>query len=240
MMTYYRLALDSRTNRPDYHHGILRDELDDEFHRFWSAHGGTEAAWLAFNSPLPSEQIATISTHPKTYTNTAEKDKSASDNGNPGPRNKQTPEGDWERMTRQLPSFDLSDFSGKTWRQNDLRGKVIVIVSWATWCAPCRLQDELVQKFYEKVKGRVDLAVLSFNVDQNPGEVVPFMRRQKYTFPVLAASSYQGAAGVVPRTWIIDPQGDWRWVKNGYDESKTYAEFERDLLNRIQKAKGEN
>jgi hypothetical protein len=50
---------------------------------------------------------------------------------------------------------------------------------------------------------------------------------------------YQDARGLVPRTWIIDPHGDWRWVRDGYDESKTYTEFEKDLLDRIQKTKGE-
>ncbi len=38
---------------------------------------------------------------------------------------------------------------------------------------------------------------------------------------------------------MIDPDGDWRRVRDGYDESKTYAEFEEDLLDRVQKTKGE-
>jgi hypothetical protein len=49
--------------------------------------------------------------------------------------------------------------------------------------------------------------------------------------------SYEQAQNYVPRTWIIDKQGNWRWVKSGYDESKTYAEFEKDLLSQIAKVK---
>jgi peroxiredoxin len=138
-----------------------------------------------------------------------------------------------------MPSFELSDFNGKTWRQKDLQGKVVVVVSWATWCGYCHKQDKLLQKFYDKFKDRKDLAILSFDIDENPGEVLPFMQEQKYTFPVLAAFSYEEAKGFVPRTWILDPKGNWRWVKDGYDESKTYAEFEKDMLTQIEKAKTE-
>jgi hypothetical protein len=53
---------------------------------------------------------------------------------------------------------------------------------------------------------------------------------------VLAAFAYEAATDFVPRTWIIDPHGRWRWVREGYDESKTYAEFEKDPVDRIDKA----
>jgi peroxiredoxin len=144
-------------------------------------------------------------------------------------------EGEWEKVTKKMPPFELSDFSGRQWRQRNFAGKVVVVVSWATWCGPCHLQDALLQKFYDKVKDREDIAVVSFNIDENPGQVLPFIRKHGYTFPVLAAFSYEQAQNYVPRTWIIDKQGSWRWVKSGYDESKTYAQFEKDLLSEIEK-----
>lgn len=230
-LVYYRLALENRTKAPEYHHGLLRDDLTAEFHKLWTSQGGTETAWLAWNPPLSTErpEIKTEATAAgknvlPTNTNTlAKKEKGQ--------------ETQWKTITAKMPSFQLSDFSGKAWKQKDLQGKVVVVVSWATWCAPCRLQDKLLQSFYDKVKDRKDLVIVSFNVDENPGLVLPFMQKQEYTFPVLAAFSYEEAKGLVPRTWIIDALGNWRWVKDGYDESKTYAEFEKDMLAQVEKAK---
>jgi peroxiredoxin len=216
-LAYYRLALDRRSEAPEYHHGILRDDLMTEFHELWTAQGGTETAWTAWNPPASAEK-------PRDSAST---------------QAKKTQESDWNPITKKMPSFELSDFNGKTWRQKDLQGKVVVVVSWATWCGYCHKQDKLLQKFYDKFKDRKDLAILSFDIDENPGEVLPFMQEQKYTFPVLAAFSYEEAKGFVPRTWILDPKGNWRWVKDGYDESKTYAEFEKDMLTQIEKAKTE-
>jgi thiol-disulfide isomerase/thioredoxin len=234
-VAYYRLALDSRTHAPDYHHGTLRDDLAIEFHDFWTAQGRTETAWAAWNPPMPAKIAETE------VENTAEKDKATSDKKEDAAEKKKEQESGWEQVTKKMPSFGLSDFAGKTWRQKDLQGKVVLIVSWATWCGPCHLQDKLLQKFYEKIKDRNDLVVLSFNVDENPGQVLPFIRKEGFTFPRLAAFSYdEDAKKFVPRTWIIDAHGDWRWVRNGYDESKTYAEFEKEMLDQIEKAKGKS
>jgi hypothetical protein len=68
-------------------------------------------------------------------------------------------------------------------------------------------------------------------------ELVSAMNREDAAVPrAMAAFSHEEELNYVPRTWIIDRQGIWRWVKSGYDESKTYAEFEKDLLNQIGKA----
>jgi thiol-disulfide isomerase/thioredoxin len=229
-LAYYRIALDDRIHPPEYSHGVLRDDLTAEFHTLWTKQGGTEAAWAAWNPPATEESAdaSQPGAAPAAAKPAAAPKKAA--------RTMAAKEDDWKKVTAEMPAFVLSDFSGKQWRQTDLTGKIVVIVSWATWCGPCHLQDVMLQKFYDKMKYRKDLVVVSFNIDENPGQVLPFMRKQGYTFPVLAASSYEQAQNYVPRTWIIDKQGNWRWVKGGYDESKTYPEFEKDLLSQIEKA----
>jgi len=211
-------------------HGVLQDDLIAEFHALWTRQGGTETAWAAWNPPVPAETVAAT----QAGAEPTAANKAAIPSKKRAPTTAQS-EDDWKKVEKRMPAFELSDFSGKKWKQGDLAGKVVVVVSWATWCGPCHLQDALLQKFYDKVKDRKDLAVVSLNIDENPGQVLPFMRKQGYTFPVLAASSYEEAHNYVPRTWIIDKEGNWRWVKGGYDESKTYAEFEKDLLSQIGK-----
>jgi thiol-disulfide isomerase/thioredoxin len=121
-------------------------------------------------------------------------------------------------------------FNGKTWRLKDLQGKTVLIASWATWCGPCRLELPYLQKFYEKVKNRSDIQVLTFNIDEDPGLVAPFVKKNRYTFPVLSAFSMEDARGFVPKAWVVDPRGIWRWVQSGFDEPATEAAFEKDLI----------
>lgn len=224
---YYRLAVDSRTHQPEYHHGLLHDDLMSEFHDLWKAQGGTEAAWLAWN---PAASTATPL--PTSAPDKAAPAKDAASAKKPDAQD------DWRKAPQDLQSFELADFAGKTWRLKDLSGKVVVITTWATWCEWCRLQDHYLEKFYEKEKDRKDLAILTFDLDENPGQVLPFMQKQGYTFPVLAAFSIpEKMQNLVPRTWIIGPDGHWLWVKDGYDDAQVYADFEKEMLDRIDKAK---
>jgi thiol-disulfide isomerase/thioredoxin len=234
-IVYYRLALDSRTHQPEYNHGLLRDELMTEFHDLWKAQGGTEAAWLAWNPPAPAASADAAALPPTA----AGKDKAApAKTVAAATTKKPDAQGDWKNAPQDLPLFELSDFSGKAWRLKDLQGKVVMITTWATWCEWCRLEDQYLERFYEKEKDRKDLAILTFDLDENPGQVLPFMKQQGYTFPVLAAFSIPDQmTNLVPRTWIIDPAGHWLWVKNGYDDAQVYSEFEKEMLDRIERAK---
>lgn len=151
----------------------------------------------------------------------------------------QASEGFWEKPTKSLPILELSDLSGKMWRLTELRGKMVVISVWATWCGPCDAELPHVQKFYEKVKDRSDIQVLTFDVDEDLGQVGPYLKDKGYTFPVLPAYStvvslLDGFA--IPQNWIVDPQGTWRWKQIGY-ASESDADFEKDIQARVESAK---
>jgi thiol-disulfide isomerase/thioredoxin len=144
-------------------------------------------------------------------------------------------EGRWERPTKEIPVFELSDLSGKTWRLKELSGKTLLINLWATWCGPCNEELPYLQKFYEKVKDRPDIQVLTFNLDEDLGLVAPYLKEKSYTFPVLPAYSIvvsllDGFA--IPQNWIIDPKGTWRWTQIGYGGG-TDADFSKDMLERL-------
>jgi thiol-disulfide isomerase/thioredoxin len=151
----------------------------------------------------------------------------------------QASEGFWEKPTKPLPTFELSDLSGKTWRLKELGGKTVLISVWATWCGPCEAELPHVQKFYEKVKDRSDIQVLTFDIDEDPGQVAPYLKDKGYTFPVLPAYStvvslLDGFA--IPQNWVVDPQGNWRWKQIGY-ASESDADFEKDIQARFDSAK---
>ena len=136
-------------------------------------------------------------------------------------------DGRWEKATKALPSFELSDLAGKTWRMKDLGGKSVLINVWATWCGPCQAELPHLQKLYEKVKARSDIQILTFNIDDNPGVIMPYMKENGFTFPVLPAydfvTSVLDSIGI-PQNWIVDPKGKWRWTQMGFGSDPVWEE----------------
>jgi thiol-disulfide isomerase/thioredoxin len=157
----------------------------------------------------------------------------------PAAKGTELAEGRWEKPTKEIPVFELSDLSGKTWSLKELGGKTLLINLWATWCGPCNAELPHLEKFYEKVKDRPDIQVLTFNIDEDLGLVAPYLKDKGYTFPVLPAYSVvvsllDGYA--IPQNWIVDPKGAWRWTQIGYGGG-TDEEFAQDVLQRLEAQK---
>ena len=77
---------------------------------------------------------------------------------------------------------------------------------WATWCEPCRAELPYFAKLAQRLKGRDDVLVISFNTDDNIAIAQAFVRSQAYTFPVLSAKQYAEdlmPLFAIPRTWVI-------------------------------------
>ncbi|HYK21273.1 MAG TPA: TlpA disulfide reductase family protein, partial [Pyrinomonadaceae bacterium] len=98
---------------------------------------------------------------------------------------------------------------GRKWSHADLKGKVTLINFWATWCGPCRLELPYVEKLREQLKDRKDVLVLTVNIDEEVGMVEPFMKENKYTFPVLLGQAYAEGQRInsIPRNWIVSLDG---------------------------------
>lgn len=84
---------------------------------------------------------------------------------------------------RLSPVFTLSDLKGTNWSLQDLRGKVVLVNFWATWCPPCRKEMPDMQALYERFGPR-GLVILAIS-DEDAAKVAPFLAAQKYTYPVL-------------------------------------------------------
>lgn len=84
---------------------------------------------------------------------------------------------------REHPKFTLQDLAGKKWNLSDLRGKVVLVSFWATWCPPCRKEMPDLEALYERFqsKGFVVLAIS----DEEAAKVAPFIHDRGVTFPVL-------------------------------------------------------
>lgn len=110
-----------------------------------------------------------------------------------------------------LADFTLSDLQGHTVRLSDLRGQVVFINVWATWCPPCVEEMPTIQKLYDRLHAR-GLQVLAVSIDALGKQVVaPFMQTRQLSFPVLLDT--QGMierlyrTGGVPESFIVDKRG---------------------------------
>ncbi len=84
---------------------------------------------------------------------------------------------------RQASDLSLRDLDGKMWTLRQLRGKVVLVNFWATWCPPCRKEMPDLEALYRRFgpKGLVILAIS----DEEDAKVRPFIAEQKYSYPVL-------------------------------------------------------
>jgi peroxiredoxin len=113
---------------------------------------------------------------------------------------------------RIAADFTLEDLSGRSITLASLRGKVIFLNFWATWCAPCLEEMPSMQALYEQMRSNPDFVMLAVSQDQRGRQAVkPFIDKNGFRFQVLLdpdgqlAESY-GLRGV-PETFIIDRSG---------------------------------
>lgn len=159
----------------------------------------------------------------------------------PASKPQELTEGRWEKPKKQMPSFELADLSGKTWKLKTLEGKSILINVWATWCGPCNAELPHLEELYETVKDRPDFQILTFNVDQDLGLVEPFMKEKGYRFPVLPAYSLvEKILDVIafPQNWVVDPRGTWQWTQLGFDGAPDWVESIIQRLESVKKTEG--
>lgn len=112
---------------------------------------------------------------------------------------------------QEAPDFTLTNIQGQNVSLADLKGKVVILNFWATWCPPCREEMPSMEMLYRKFKDQ-GLVILAVNVEKDGQKLVQsFLQRTPYTFPIL----FDGDAAVqnryqifrYPETVIIDRNG---------------------------------
>ena len=84
---------------------------------------------------------------------------------------------------RQNADFTLSDLRGKEWNLRELRGKVVLVNFWATWCPPCRKEMPDLDALYRRF-GKQGLVILGIS-DEDAGKVESFLAEHPVSYPVL-------------------------------------------------------
>ena len=123
------------------------------------------------------------------------------------------------------PDFTLKSTSGENLRLSEMRGQVVLLNFWASWCGPCREEMPILDDIHDQY-GKLGFTVLGVNVDKVQAEADKILRKTPVDFPVLydpegkVSKLYRVSA--MPTTVIIDRDGKLRYqhksFKAGYED----------------------
>lgn len=124
------------------------------------------------------------------------------------------------RQGDKAPEFTVTMLDGKKIASASLKGKVVLVNFWATWCPPCReelkhVQKEIIDRFKDK-----DFVFLPISRGEKAATVEAFRNKMEYTFPMgldTDQSVYKlFATNYIPRNFLIGKDGKVKYVSVGY------------------------
>ncbi|HWC54711.1 MAG TPA: TlpA disulfide reductase family protein [Chitinophagaceae bacterium] len=132
-------------------------------------------------------------------------------------------------INEAAPKFALKDISGNSVSLDDLKGKVVVVDFWATWCGPCKASFPAMQQALNQYKDDPDVKFVfvdsweSKKPEEMQKNAEEFIQKNKYTFNVLLDTDDKviGSYAVegIPTKFVIDPSSNIRFKAVGYDGS---------------------
>jgi len=136
-----------------------------------------------------------------------------------------------EEFGGPAPGFTLNDASGVAYELDALKGQVVMINFWASWCAPCRQEMPYLEAIFQKYEP-LGFTLLAVNVEENPADGEAWLRDRPVSFPVLYDPDNQVSklfdVIAMPSTVLIDRQGNVRYLHHGYKPG-----YEDDYMNQI-------
>lgn len=139
-----------------------------------------------------------------------------------------------EEPGKKAPEFTLLDLDGKPFHSSNLKGKVVILDFWATWCPSCRAEIPHFKSLYQQYHGQ-GLEIVGIALDRGGAKVVkPFVEDNGIDYPILIGNQkvtedYGGIRGI-PTTFVIDRQGRIIEKFVGYRDKETFESAIQKLL----------
>jgi cytochrome c biogenesis protein CcmG, thiol:disulfide interchange protein DsbE len=134
---------------------------------------------------------------------------------------------------RLAPDFSLVTFAGDRFSRDQMRGQVIVINIWATWCAPCRAEMPMMHSYYAANRER-GLAMFGVTTESSVSPRHPALQRVSSALAYPLSNQMRGPYGnnvtAVPTTYIIDRAGIVREIHTGAYSAETFRAAVSPLL----------
>lgn len=138
---------------------------------------------------------------------------------------------------------DLADMNLDGELPATLRGRIVIVDFWASWCAPCKQTFPVMEELHHRF-GKKGLIVLAVNEDKNRKAMDEFLKEHPVTFPVVRDSMKRLAARVnvpgLPTAYILDGAGKVLAIESGASIASNRKAFTRrieDLVNRNHESK---
>lgn len=130
-------------------------------------------------------------------------------------------------------AFQLTTTDGKKISATDLRGKVVLIDGWATWCGPCMAKMPKLKKFYDEVRGQ-GFEIIGVNFDNKPEKAKEAIKSKELTWPQVFVPDNEAVrdlwreastVSTLPRLLVLDRNGVLQADCAPYELEKTIAEL---------------
>jgi peroxiredoxin len=127
------------------------------------------------------------------------------------------------------PNFTLKGMDGKNVKLSELRGNVVLLNFWASWCGPCREEMPLLNKIHQKYEP-LGFTILGVNVEEDSDAAKKFIAQRPVDFPILLDNTNKVSklydVIAMPTTVVIDRDGNMRFLHQGY-KSGDEAEYRK-------------
>lgn len=134
--------------------------------------------------------------------------------------------------TDAAPDFVLKSASGINIRLSELKGRVIMLNFWATWCGPCTEEIPYLNELHEALDP-YDFELLGINLDEDQSKAIHLANKLNMNFPILFDTekivSKNFSIDAMPTTIIIDRSGNIRHINRGFKkgyEKKYYDQIQ--------------
>lgn len=128
------------------------------------------------------------------------------------------PPADVSEEERAIPPWQVTLTDGRVLTSEDLKGRVVLVNFWATWCPYCRKEKPVIDRFWQDHRDR-GFEVVSISVDDPPEKIADWMGDKDYAFPAAPTNASVTAAfghvKSVPTSFILDADGRIRHVIAG-------------------------
>ena len=133
------------------------------------------------------------------------------------------------------PDFTLKSRDGSNIKLSELRGQVVMVNFWASWCGPCRQEMPLLEQLYQRYQP-MGFTLLGVNVEEDSAAANKVLKEIPVSFPILydnqnsVSENYQVRA--MPSTFLIDRDGNIRYLHKGYQPGyeQDYQQQIRELV----------
>ena len=153
---------------------------------------------------------------------------------------------DAKELSGKMPDFTLPSVAGNNIRLDELKGNVVMLNFWATWCGPCRQEMPVLDDLYKKYK-RAGFTILAVNVENSDNttkktEIDTFVNDNSLTYPVLYDNEKKLVSVIekdfikknmgMPTTVFLDRDGNARFFHEAYKpgDEKKYKRLIRALI----------